>query len=215
MHKLRFIFSVTALALSASAYAQGTSSGGLRYKWRDDQGHVHFTDSLTPDAIKYGFDAVNDQGLVVQHVARQLTPKERDAANKLAADQAAKQHAEQERANADAQMIQAYPDEAAYKIYQQQALDTMDQQIRTVQLNLRSQEKALTDLLTRAADMERTQKTVPKFMVDNIASQRTVVTDQRATLQRLQDARAQTVKDQAGQMAHYRDAKAAFNKPTQ
>jgi hypothetical protein len=52
-------------------------------------------------------------------------------------------------------------------------------------------------------------------MVDSIASQRTVVTSQRATLQRLQDQRVQTVKDQAPQLARYRELKAAQAKPTQ
>jgi hypothetical protein len=214
MQKRRIIFSAAALAVSLAAHSQATSSGGLRYRWHDGQGRLHLSDTLTADAMKYGFDAVNDQGLVINRVPRQMTPEERDASNKLAAEQAAKQRIEQERINAEAQMLEAYPDESSYKIFQQQTLDTIDQQIKTVQLNLRGQEKSLTDLLARAADMERTQKSVPKFMVDSIASQRAVVTDQRATLQRLQDKRVQTVKDQVTQLARYRQLKSAQGKPT-
>jgi len=165
MRKILFILTAAALFASAAANAQTPTSGsGIRYKWHDGQGKVHFSDSLTADAMKYGFDAVNDQGLVIQHVARQLTPEERAAANQLATENAKKQRIEQDRINADAQMLEAYPDEKTYKISQQQALDTVDQQLHTTQLNLKTQEKALTDLLGRAAEIERTQKPVPKFL---------------------------------------------------
>ncbi|MEO8999688.1 MAG: DUF4124 domain-containing protein, partial [Rhodanobacter sp.] len=149
MRKLLPVFAAVVLIASLSAYAQNT--GNIRYKWYDGQGLMHFSDSLTSEAMKYGYDLVNDHGLVVQHVPRQLSAEERAASNKLAAAQAVKQRAAQEIANAETQMLAAYPDEESYKISQQQSLDTIDQQIHTTQINLRSQEKALTDLLARAA----------------------------------------------------------------
>src|SRR3546814_897181 len=145
---------------------------------------MHFSDSLTAEAMKYGYELVNDRGMVVRRVPRQLNAEERAAANKLAAEQEAKRRAAQELANAEAQMLSAYPDEESYKISQQQTLDTIDQQIHTTQINLRSQEKALTDLLGRAADIENSKDPVPKFLVDSIATQRNVVAVQRNTLQR-------------------------------
>ncbi|GGY35504.1 hypothetical protein GCM10008098_30810 [Rhodanobacter panaciterrae] len=213
MRKSLLVFAAVVLVASLSAHAQNT--GNIRYKWYDGQGLMHFSDSLTADAMKYGYDLVNDHGLVVQHVPRQLNAEERAAANKLAAEQAAKQRAAQEIANAETQMLAAYPDEESYKISQQQALDTIDQQIHTTQINLRSQEKALTDLLARAADMENAKTPVPKFLVDNIAQQRGIVTAQRSALQRQQALRVQTVQQQAKQLAHYRELKAAQAQPTE
>ncbi|MBB6247578.1 DUF4124 domain-containing protein [Rhodanobacter sp. A1T4] len=216
MRKLLFVFTAAALFANVAVHAQAPTTGsGIRYKWHDGQGKLHFSDSLNAEAMKYGFDAVNDQGMVIQHVSRQLTPDERAAANKLAAEQAAKQQAEQKRHDAEAQMLDAYPDENSYKISQQQALDTLDQQIHTTQLNLKTQEKALTDLLGRAAEIERTQKTVPKFINDSIANQRAVVTGQQNTLQHQQALRTQMVQDQATQLARYRELKAAQASPAQ
>ena len=216
MRKLLFVFTAAALFANVAVHAQAPTTGsGIRYKWHDGQGKLHFSDSLNAEAMKYGFDAVNDQGMVIQHVSRQLTPDERAAANKLAAEQAAKQQAEQKRHDAEAQMLDAYPDENSYKISQQQALDTLDQQIHTTQLNLKTQEKALTDLLGRAAEIERTQKTVPKFINDSIANQRAVVTGQQNTSQHQQALRTQMVQDQATQLARYRELKAAQASPAQ
>ncbi len=199
---------VAAIALGASVCAHAQNTGNLRYKWYDAHGLMHFSDSLTAEAMKYGYDLVNDHGLVVQHVPRQLNAQERAAANKLAAEQAAKQRAAQELANSEAQMLAAYPDVESYKISLQQTLDNIDQQIRTTQINLRSQEKALTDLLARAAEIENSKKPVPPFITNSIAEQRNVVNGQREALQRQQDVRAQTVQLQVKQLARYRELKA-------
>lgn len=207
MRKPLLVIAVVVLATSLSAHAQNT--GNVRYKWLDAQGLVHFSDSLTAEAMKYGYELVNDRGLVVQRVPRQLTAAERAAAAKLAAEQAAQQRAAQERANADAQMLLAYPDEDSYRISLQQALDIIDQQIHTSQINLRSQEKALTDLLGRAADLENAKSPVPKPLADSIAQQRNVVATLRDTLRRQQTLRSDTERQQVGQLAHYREVRAA------
>jgi hypothetical protein len=218
MRKLLSIFAAATLLASVSAHAQKgsiTNASAYHYKWFDGQGQMQFSDSLTADAMKYGYDVVNAQGVVIQHVARQLNPQERAAANKLAAEQAAQQQAVQERARAEAQMLSAYPTEESFKISQQQSLDNIDQQIHTIQSNLRSQEIALTDLLTRAADIERAKGTVPKFLSDSISKQRNVVTGQRNALDREQAVRVQTVQLQATELVRYRQLKAAQEQPTQ
>ena len=207
MRKPLLVLVAAVLVAGFSAHAQNT--GSVRYKWHDGQGLTHFSDSLTPEAMKYGYELVNDRGLVVQRVPRQLNAQERAAANKLAAEQAARQRAAQELANTEAQMLAAYPDEESYRISLQQQLDTIDQQIHTTQINLRSQEKALTDLLGRAADIESAKDTVPKFLADSISKQRNVVAGQRNTLRRQQALRAQTVQDQVKLLARYRELKAA------
>jgi hypothetical protein len=53
---------------------------------------------------------------------------------------------------------------------------------------------------------------MPPFMVDSLAKQRTVVTDQRSTLHRQQVQHEQTVQLQATQLARYHELKAAQTK---
>jgi hypothetical protein len=207
MRKLCFVLATTVLIGSLSAQTRNTSS--VRYKWNDESGLPHYSDSLSAAAMKHCYDLVNDQGMVIQHVPRQLNPQERAAANKLAAEQAAKRRAEQERADADAQMLNAYPDEKSYRMAQQEVVQGIDRQIHTTEINLRSQEQALADLLSRAADNERSKTPVPKFLADSIAKQRDVVSEQRNILDRQKTQRAQTVLTQAGELSRYRRLKAA------
>jgi hypothetical protein len=204
-----FAIALAALVCGLSVQAQQIKgTGGIRYRWVDAKGLPHYSDSLTDNAIKAGYDVLNNQGMVVQHVQKQLSPEERAAAQKLAAQQAVQRRIAEQQERDDIQLLNTYPDEAAYQASQQQTLDNLDQQINTTRINLHSQEKALADLLARAADLENGKKPVPKFLTDDIAKQRDVVADQRATLARQQSDRATLVQQQAQQLQHFRDLKA-------
>lgn len=207
MRLLSLVF--TAAAVLVASQAAIAQQGNVHYKWHDAQGLMHFSDSLSAEAMKYGYSMVNDQGVVVGRVDRQLNADELAAASKLAAQQAAQKHAAQELANREAQLLNAYPDEATFRVSQKQTLDTIDQQIHTTLINLRTQEKALTDLLDRAADLERAKENVPPPLTSNIAKQRDVVNGQRNTLVRQQAGRTKTLQVQGAQLTRYRELRAA------
>jgi hypothetical protein len=213
MRKLLSVVIAGTLLAAVAAHAQ--KANGYRYKWVDPQGLAHYSDSLTAEAMKSGYEVVNDRGLVVQRVPRQLTAAERAVANKLAAQAAAQERARQDVIRAEAQMMSAYPDEAAYKISLQQTVDAIDQQIHTTRINLQSQEKALAEVLDRAADLERAKEPVPKYLADNISTQRNVVAMQRNALARQQAQRDSTVAAQARELARYRELTAAEDAPAE
>ncbi|SEI74004.1 DUF4124 domain-containing protein [Frateuria terrea] len=210
---MRKLVYAVAISLAAVLTAHAQKATGIRYHWRDAKGLSHYSDSLTSGAMKYGYDLVNDRGYVVRHVERQLSPEERAAAEKVAAEQAAQRRAEEASRRADLQMLNAYGDEADLKQAQQEELDSLDQQINTTRLNLRSQEKTLADLLGRAADVERTKEKVPKYLADSIADQRNVVAGQRAVLERQQDHRDTAEKEAAQQLERYRALKKQQDEP--
>lgn len=209
MHRLALGASIIlVLGLAGLAVAQ-TSPGGFRYRWVDAHGLPHYSDSLTSDALKYGYDVINSNGMVMTHVQKQLTPEERAAAQKQAAEAAAKQRAVEDQKSKDILLLNTYSDEAALKIEQQQVLDNLDEQMATTRVNLHSQDAALTDLLNRAADEERAKKPVPKFLTDQIATQRNVVANERALLERQKANREAVAQQQVQELQHFRDLKAA------
>jgi hypothetical protein len=210
---MRRLVLATSMALSLGligpAIAQKAATNNIQYRWVDSSGLPHYSDSLTNDAVKYGYDVINGSGMVVQHVARALTQSERAAADKQAADEAARQHAIDEQKRADMQLLNTYPDEGALKLQQQEVLDSLDAQMSTTRANLHSQDAALTDLLNRAADEERAKQPVPKFLTDQISSERNVVANERALLEHQKATRDATVQQQAQDLEHYRTLKAA------
>ena len=213
MRLVRYILAGATLCLGtvgiAAAQSNTTNNSNFRYKWKDSSGHSYFSDSLTPDAMKAGYDVVNSQGLTVRHVDRQMTPEERAAAKKVADQQAAALQAEQQRQRDDAQLMNAYPNEAAFLTAKNAEVENFEQAARTTRLNLQSQEKALADLLTRAGDLERGKQPVPGYLTNRIAEQRGTVTTLRATLVRQQAAKDAAQAKVDAQLQHYRQLKAA------
>ena len=199
---------VLSLGLAGLAAAQQTP-GGVRYRWVDGSGLPHYSDSLTTDALKYGYDVINSNGMITQHVQKQLTPAERAAAEERAAAAAAQQRVLNEQKAKDIQLLNTYPDEDALKDEQKQVLENLDQQMNTTRANLHSQDAALTDLLNRAADNERQKQPVPKFLSDQIVSQRNVVANERALLERQKASREAILQQQAQELQHFRDLKVA------
>lgn len=198
------IAALALLGLAVAAQAQRANQSDYRYKWHDGTGLLHYSDSLTAEAMKYGYDVINNRGMTVRHVPRQLTPEERKAAQAEAARTAAARHASERQRQADLQLLAAYPDEDAFKASQRAQIDDLVQHMRTTRLNLRAQEQSLADLLAHAADIERTDKDVPKFLVDRIAEQRKAVAEQRATLDHQEAAKVQAEHDAEKQLQRYR-----------
>jgi hypothetical protein len=213
MQAVRYILAGAAMCLGTVAFAAGqsntTNNNAFRYKWKDAGGQSFFSDSLTSDAMKAGYDVVNTQGVVIKHVDRQLNTDERAAAKKLADQQAAAQAAADQQKRDDAQLLNAYPNEAAFATAKQAELDNVDQAARTTRLNLQGQEKALADLLNRAGELERSKQPVPPYLSSRITDQRNTVAGLRATLQRQLSAREAAQVNMDAQLKHYRELKAA------
>lgn len=199
---------IVSLGLAGLTVAQ-TTPGGVRYRWVDPSGLPHYSDSLTADALKYGYDIINSNGMVMTHVQRELTPAERAAAQKQADEEAARKRTMAEQKAKDIQLLNTYADEDALKSEQQQVLQNLDEQMSTTRVNLHSQDTALTDLLNRAADEERAKKPVPKFLSDQITTQRNIVANERALLERQKANRDATVQQQAQELQHYRELRTA------
>jgi hypothetical protein len=191
------------LCLSTGALA-GDTTPTTHYRWHDAQGGLHYSDSIPPGAVHLGYDIVDDNGLLVRHINREMTPQERAAADAEAARAAADKRAADQQALADRQLLAAYPNEAELRETHQARLAQMQQNIDTTRSNLRSQEQNLAELLAHAADLERSGKPVPAELRKRLADQRKNVADERNEITHLQSERAATEKTQEAELQRYR-----------
>lgn len=192
------------LAFSLAAAAEDA----VRYKWKDAQGAVQFTDTLPPEALQSGYDIVDAQGMVVKHVDRARTAAERKAdADAAAAAAAAKQHIE-DQARADQQLLLAYSSESELIATQQGHLAAIDQSIKTVRASQIDQEKSLADQTAHAATFERDSKPVPFAVKQQIETLRKSISEQTAFIARKQAERASAAKNAETELAHYRELRA-------
>lgn len=197
---------VIALAMSLATCAQAHQQNGAdyHYRWVDATGLAHYSDNLNTRAVKTGYDILNNHGMVVRHVRGQLSSEQRKLALVEAARAASTQRADQQKYLHDRRLLQAYPTESAFKAAQNARIKNLDQDIHTTRANLDSQEHNLTQLLNRAADIDRGGNDLPKALQKQIDTQRQAVLKQRQLLKR-QLAQKESLREEAfANLAYYR-----------
>lgn len=202
---------VALLAVAVALPAAGDPpTPATHYRWTDPAGVVHFSDTIPASALAGGYDIVDNNGRVVQHVARELTPAERQAAADAAARAAAARRAAQQQSMEDTQMLAAYPTVGDLEQSQQAQLKQIEADIATLATNLHSQEDSLTELLSHAADLEHAHKPVPPFVNKRIATQRDTVNDERAALAQRRSDLVQTKAKFDAQLSRYQKLRAKY-----
>jgi hypothetical protein len=212
MRRLALIL-LPALLLAACAPAQAAATDNtpsVHYRWTDTAGVVHFGDTIPASALAGGYDIVNNDGRVVRHVARELTPAERQAAAAAAAREAAARRAVQQQNLADTQMLSAYPTDKDLQQSQQAQLKQIETDIATLQTNLRSQEDSLTDLLSHAADLEHAKQPIPPVVSKRISEQREAVNGERHALAQRHTDLVNAQAKFAAQLRRYRALRAKY-----
>jgi len=201
------------LCLSLSAHADKPGEHE-RYKWKDAEGNLHYDDALTSAAMQAGYDVVNKNGLIVKHVDPPKTAEQIKADREAAAKQAADRRAAEEQAQRDQQILAAYPTEQDLARGQQAQLDSLDQEAHATKMSLDSQEKSLTDMLGRAADLERTGKPVPPVLQKQINTQREIVAKQKAFIAAKATEHEAAAQRFATELVHYREMRARQPAPS-
>jgi hypothetical protein len=203
------ILPVVAAALLMAGVAVGDPpTPTTHYRWKDASGIMHFSDTIPPSALAGGYDIVNNQGMVVRHVARELTPAERKAAAAAAAKATTARRLARQQGVEDAQLLAAYPTDKALEASQKAQLGQLENEITALQTNLHSQEDSLTELLGQAADLEHAKKPIPPYLHKRIADQRKTVNAERNALAQRHDNLAGTKAKFAAQLERYRALRA-------
>lgn len=202
---------VLAVAIAAPAGAGNPPTPTTHYRWTDAAGVVHFGDTIPASALAGGYDIVDNDGRVVRHVPRELTPAERKAEAVASARAAAAQRASRQQNLADTQLLSAYPTDKALEQSQQAELNQIEADIATLATNLHSQEDSLTELLNHAADLEHAGKPVPPVVTRRISEQRGAVNSERGALAQRRKDLASAQSRFSAQLQRYRALRAKFS----
>jgi hypothetical protein len=195
------------IALSVVAGSAQAQTERVRYKWRDETGALHYEDAIPPEAVKFGYEVVNKQGITVRRVERAKTADELAAAKAAAEKAAAEQKKADDAARTDAQMLAAYPTEDDLRRSIQAQIDLITQNIQATEIGIASQEKNLAERLNHAAEQERIGKPVPVPVQKQITTLKDGLAEQRAFLARRTNDREAMQKQMETSIAHYRQIK--------
>lgn len=149
------------------------------YRWTDQDGNVHYSDHVPPEAIENARSEINQQGMKVGEVDRALTSEEQIAAREAQkiAEQQRKLDEEQEKR--DQILLSSYGSVAELDRAFEERFDLLEQTLESARVGIRSQEKSLADLLAHAAGLQRQNKPVPDSIRSSIELAQRQVAQQR------------------------------------
>lgn len=190
---------LVAAVLAATARAE-------TYKWVDDQGDVHYSDSIPPDeaGARRELEIKSDRGVTVKRVEPPPTRAELQARARRRARAEAQARAEAEQDERDRILLRTYGSLDAMKSARDQRLHALEEHISLARERLRRLEERRRELADRAARMEREGSDGLEAVYARIDSVREHMHAQRDYIQRQRREKARVRARFEVDMARYR-----------
>ncbi len=198
--------SVAAVLLSAATEAQ-------LYRWTDENGKVHYSDTIPPSAVDRARREIRSDGIVKGQMDRALTPEERRAAAVKAAEDDKARIAKEERERKDKALLLTYATLADFDRVRDRAIGLIDADL----LALKNRLSTLDTQRTAAKkDVTSAGKKVPPKLARELEDIEAQIEDGTAAQTKRIRERAQTANTYEQERIRLADliaAEAAANKP--
>ncbi len=116
---------MTLVAAAAMLAVLGQARAAM-YKWVDDKGVVHYTDTLPPEAVDRASVELNKQGVPVKKTDKALTPEQRRAIEQDAQRQKQLARQQEDLARRDRALLSSYTSEAEIDLARNRSLQTIN-----------------------------------------------------------------------------------------
>ncbi len=110
------------------------------YRWVDQNGKVHYSDTLPPEAVDRPRAKLRQDGIVVERIERGLSPEERRAQAARAEQEAKERAAQEARARLDQALLDRYTSLEEFDRFRERSIQNADDELRA----LAAREPALT-----------------------------------------------------------------------
>ena len=190
---MKRIFASSVLLLTLSLNATAESSQKL-YRWVDDEGVVHFGDSVPAKYAELEKHVLNEHGVTVDVMRGKKTAEELAEEQR---QQEIKQALELQR-RADQALLATYLSVDEIKMHRDRRIELFQAQTRVTELYLRNQRRRLEGLLDEASNFQPYSEDPEAPMIDRDLSEailetRDVIARHEHNLERFQDDERQIV----------------------
>ncbi len=155
------------------------------YKWVDDKGNVHYTDTLPPAAASQGNAELNKTGNVVRKTESAEERQKRLAAEAEAAE---RKKIAAEQARKDRALLATYTTEQEIDLARDRALEHHNLIVKSTQARLKQIEPGAKDLEKKVKAASKNGKPVPEHLQQQHDARRAEVEDARSTIKTNQEA---------------------------
>lgn len=174
------VVALLTLALLLSGLAPLTH--GRLFRWVDEEGNVHYSDSVPADRVESGHTELSGGGVRINSVPPVKTPEQVEKEKELERLRAQQERLLEQQRSADLVLLRTFRSEDDLNMARDGKLAAIDVMIGVTKSNVRRQQEWLAGLRAEAGDLERIGKPVPKRLRDNIAQTERAIRDTYATI---------------------------------
>lgn len=158
--KTKLTLIALAIALVAGA-ADAQNKAKKLYRWVDKDGKVQFSDTLPQEALDQARTEINaSSGRTTGEVERALTDEEQAERDRLAAEQAIQQRADEKERQTEEAMLASFQTEEDLRRSYGVRVTLMQENLNAIEAGIGSQRNSLTSLLAEASEAELQGKPV-------------------------------------------------------
>lgn len=165
MRSILFVLSVVAISTATCAHAK-------MYKWVDEDGNMHFGDSVPIKYMEKAHDELNERGIVIKHKEAAKTEEEKAEEKRLADEQKRLQLAEKKRKQRDRVLLDTYTTERDLVVARDARLDAVDSQIQLAETIISDSSKSIELLENQVAKIKASKREVPADLYKRIKSEK-------------------------------------------
>jgi hypothetical protein len=129
----RAIALATLVVASAAVVAGINTARAATYKWVDEKGVVHYTDTMPPEAVDKASVELNKSGIPIKKTDKALTPEQRRALELDAERQRLAARQQEEVARRDRALLSSYTSEAEIDLARNRSLQTINTAVQSAQ----------------------------------------------------------------------------------
>jgi len=159
MMLMKHLIPCLALALS-SAFMLPAAQAGKLYKWVDENGQIRYGDRIPPQYARKSNETLNQQGITVDRKEAAKTPEQIAAAQRLEEARQAAERVQQEKDRKDRILLDTFTNEDEMVLTRDGKIEAIEAIIRVTNGRTQKLKLRLSELKTRAANIERSGKPV-------------------------------------------------------
>lgn len=174
------------------------------YKWVDENGEVHYSQTLPPERAAGAHDRLTRDGLLAERIDRVKTSDELAELEAQRAQQ--REQAEQARIQAqqDRLFLAAYPTEQDVRRTIETRRETVMSERDSVESLIEQSRSRFVATVRQAAEMERSGKAVPEYLVERIEEARAGIRELTRRLDEIDERLASLDEELASELARHR-----------
>lgn len=202
------LLTMAVAAVLAGALLAPDAAAQKLYRWVDEDGKVHYSQSLPPEAVDRARRELSARsGMTTGEVERVLTGEERAEAAAEAAILDASRRLAEERSQRDQVLIGSYSNESDLQRAYDERFSLVDETLKATRVSIDSQRQTLASLLASAADREFGGQPVDARTRESIRETYARLSSQQTLMQRREAERAVLEAEFDETLARYRELK--------